>query len=117
VNYECSFGLQSYVESGSESDNDDPDFKNWSFNGADYHPGARVPTKSRRGRSQLENQGTKTLLTKAKNLSKDDEVLVEAVEKLKCTEDDTKQIFESLRIPYCPDRKSKPNGDGYYTAS
>jgi hypothetical protein len=112
-----SFGLQSYVELGSGSDNDDPDFKNWSLDDADYHPGDRVPTKSRQSRSQLENQGTKSLLTKSKNPSKDDEALVEALEKLKCTEDDTKQIFESLRIPYCPDRKSKPNGDGYYTAS
>jgi hypothetical protein len=60
---------------------------------------------------------TKLVPTNAIGIPEDDETLVEALEKLKCTEDDTKRIFNSLRIPYCPDKKKKPNGVGHYTAS
>jgi hypothetical protein len=65
----------------------------------------------------LDNQEIKSVLTEARIILKDDETLVEALEKLKCTEDDTKQIFNTLRIPYSPDKRKKPKGVGHYTAS
>jgi hypothetical protein len=71
-----------------------------------------MPTKSKLSRSKGDNQAAKE-----NDALKDEEALVVALEKLKCTEDDTKQVFDSLRIPYCSDRKKKSNGDGYYTAS
>jgi hypothetical protein len=96
---------QSYIESGSESDSDNQGSKGRNFDDADYHPGV-----SMRGKS-------KPALVKGKAPQKNEEALVIALEKLRCTEDDLKQAFDSLIIPQCTDRKKTPNGESYYTAS
>jgi hypothetical protein len=101
--YERSSGLQNYIEPGSESEGDDDIPKIGNFYDAHYQARTRVPTIP--------------VLTKAKNTQEHDKTLVKALEKLKCTEDDMRQIFNTLRIPYCPDRKKTPKGVGHYSAS
>jgi hypothetical protein len=108
---------QSYVESSSESDSDNQGSKDGNFNDADYHPGLSMRGKSKPSRPKGDNQLVKQALVKRKAPAKNEEALVIALEKLRCTEDDLKQAFDSLRIPQCTDRKNTPNGESYYTAS
>jgi hypothetical protein len=107
---------QSYIESSSGSDNDNQGSKVGNFDDADYHPGVSTSGKSKPSRLKGDNQLVKPAIVKGKAPS-NEEALVIALEKLKCTEDDLKQAFDSLRIPQCADRKKTPNGESHYTAS